>query len=72
MSTAESIYELVKTLPEEEASLVLKFVEFVRQRAPSKVKTLTTHNVSGFQAASLNTKGFKFNRDEANEEDITQ
>lgn len=67
MSTAESIYELVKTLPEEEASLVLEFVEFVRQRTQSKVKTLTAANVGGFQAVSLNTKGFKFNRDEANE-----
>jgi len=67
MSTAESIYELVKMLPEEEASLVLEFVEFMRQRTQSKVKTLTTSNVSGFQAVSLNTKGFKFNRDEANE-----
>ena len=67
MTTAESIYELVKMLPEEEASLILEFVEFMRQRTQSKVKTLTTRNVSGFQAVSLNTKGFKFNRDEANE-----
>lgn len=67
MSTAESIYELVKTLPEEEASLVLEFVEFVRQRTKSKVKTLTNFNTGGFQAVSLNTKGFKFDRDEANE-----
>ncbi len=67
MSTAESIYELVKTLPEAEASLVLEFVEFVRQRTQSKVKTLTSSDVGGFQAISLNTKGFKFNRDEANE-----
>ncbi len=67
MSTAESIYELVKMLPEEEASLVLEFVEFMRQRTQFKVKTLAARNVDGFQAASLNTKGFKFNRDEANE-----
>ncbi len=33
MSTAESIYELVKKLPEEEASLVLMFAEFVQQHA---------------------------------------
>ncbi|MDA0268148.1 MAG: DUF2281 domain-containing protein [Cyanobacteria bacterium] len=32
MSTADTIYELVKTLPEEQASLVLVFVEFLRQR----------------------------------------
>ena len=67
MSTAESIYELVKTLPEEEASLVLEFVEFIRQRTQSKVKPPTAANVGGFQAVSLNTKDFKFNRDEANE-----
>jgi len=67
MSTAESIYELVKTLPEEEASLVLEFVEFVRQRAQSKIKRQATTDTSEFQAVSINTKGFKFNRDEANE-----
>ncbi|WP_008312834.1 hypothetical protein [Leptolyngbya sp. PCC 6406] len=67
MNTAESIYELVKTLPEEEAGLVLEFVEFVRQRTQAKVKSLTAPNVGGFQAVSLNTKGFTFNRDEANE-----
>ncbi|MBD1874849.1 DUF2281 domain-containing protein [Nodosilinea sp. FACHB-131] len=67
MSTAESIYELVKTLPEEEAGMVLEFVEFVRQRAQSKAKGLTASNFIGFQAVSLNTKGFTFNRDEANE-----
>ncbi len=32
MSTAETIYELVKTLPEEKASLVLVFTQFVQQR----------------------------------------
>ncbi|MEM6435887.1 MAG: DUF2281 domain-containing protein [Cyanobacteria bacterium P01_D01_bin.115] len=32
MSTAETIYELVKTMPEDQASLVLVFAEFVRQR----------------------------------------
>jgi hypothetical protein len=67
MSTAESIYELVKTLPEEEASLVLEFVEFMSQRPQSKAKTLTASNVGGFQAVSITTKGFTFNRDKANE-----
>jgi hypothetical protein len=33
MSTAETIYELVKTLPEEQANLVLRFTQFVRQQA---------------------------------------
>ncbi|PZV15799.1 MAG: hypothetical protein DCF21_11270 [Leptolyngbya sp.] len=32
MSTAETIYELVKTLPEEKASLVLVFTQFVQQQ----------------------------------------
>jgi len=32
MSTAETIYELVKTLPEEQANLVLMFTQFVRQQ----------------------------------------
>ncbi len=67
MSTAESIYELVKTLPEEEASLVLEFVELIRQRTQAKAKVLASYNVVGFQSVSLKTKGFKFNRDEANE-----
>ncbi|PSN10161.1 hypothetical protein C7271_26450 [filamentous cyanobacterium CCP5] len=32
MSTADTIYELVKTLPEEQANLVLMFTQFVRQQ----------------------------------------
>lgn len=32
MSTAETIYELVKTLPEDQASLVLVFTQFVHQQ----------------------------------------
>lgn len=32
MSTAETIYELVKTLPEDQASLVLVFTQFVQQK----------------------------------------
>lgn len=32
-STAETIYELVKTLPEGQANLVLMFTQFVRQQA---------------------------------------
>ncbi|MBE9137651.1 hypothetical protein IQ254_10560 [Nodosilinea sp. LEGE 07088] len=67
MSTAESIYELVKTLPEAEASLVLVFAEFIHQRALASSSAQTISNGARFQAVSLNTKGFKFNRDEANE-----
>ncbi|PSR19065.1 hypothetical protein C8255_04210 [filamentous cyanobacterium CCP3] len=67
MSTAESIYELVKTLPEEEANLVLVFAEFIRQRASASLSVRANPNIDRFQAISLETKGFKFNRDEANE-----
>lgn len=35
MSVAKTIYELVKTLPEDQANLVLVFAEFVRQRTRS-------------------------------------
>jgi len=31
MSTAETIYELVKTMPEDRAYIVLKFAEFLHQ-----------------------------------------
>lgn len=47
MGTAEVIYELVKTLPEEQAGLVLVFTQFVRQqgdfslRVPMPAGTLT-------------------------------
>ncbi|MEB3337827.1 MAG: DUF2281 domain-containing protein [Leptolyngbyaceae bacterium] len=37
MSTAETIYELVKALPEDKASMVLKFTEFLRQEMQSSV-----------------------------------
>lgn len=33
MSTADTIYELVKTLPEEQANLVLKFTQFIQQES---------------------------------------
>jgi Protein of unknown function (DUF2281) len=33
MSTAETIYELVKTLPDDQASLVLVFTQFVQQQS---------------------------------------
>lgn len=35
MSAAEIVYELVKTLPEDQANIVLVFAEFVRQRTQS-------------------------------------
>lgn len=35
MSTADTLYELVKTLPEEQANLVLIFAEFLQQRLQS-------------------------------------
>ena len=33
MNTADTIYELVKTLPEEQASLVLIFTQFIQQQS---------------------------------------
>lgn len=39
MSTAEAIYELVKTLPEEQANLVLKFTQFVQQQSNTDVSS---------------------------------
>lgn len=33
MTTADAVYELVKTLPEEQANRVLAFAEFLRQQA---------------------------------------
>lgn len=33
MGTAETIYELVKTLPEEQANLVLVFTQLIQQRS---------------------------------------
>lgn len=35
MSTADNIYELVKTLPEDQANVVLVFAEFLHQRTQS-------------------------------------
>ncbi len=67
MSTAENIYELVKTLPEEEANLVLVFAEFIHHRASVSLSVQAASNLARFQAISLKTKDFKFNRDEANE-----
>ena len=36
MTTAETIYELVKTMPEEQASLVLKLAETLQKRQTEK------------------------------------
>lgn len=38
MSTAEKIYELVKTMPETQISEVLDFAEFLKQKAFVKVE----------------------------------
>lgn len=37
MNTAETIYELVKTLPEDRAHLVLAFTQFVQQQGDKVV-----------------------------------
>ncbi|WP_035990346.1 hypothetical protein [Leptolyngbya sp. KIOST-1] len=39
MSTAETIYELVKTLPEDQADLVLAFTRFVQQQGEKPVSS---------------------------------
>jgi Protein of unknown function (DUF2281) len=39
MNTPETIYELVKALPEDQANLVLVFAEFVHQRTKTGVDT---------------------------------
>ncbi|NER46727.1 MAG: DUF2281 domain-containing protein [Symploca sp. SIO1B1] len=36
MTTAEAVYELVKTLPEEQANMVLAFAEFLQLKIPSR------------------------------------
>jgi len=46
MSAAETVYELVKTLPEDQANLVLVFAEFVRQR---------THSSESSDQSSINS-----------------
>lgn len=51
MSTADTIYELVKTLPEEQANLVLKFTQFVQQQGhaafPSQIPAGTLTGLRG-------------------------
>ena len=44
MDTAETIYELVKTMPEEQANLVLKFTQFIQQEGdvPFKQQEVST------------------------------
>ncbi|MDJ0703693.1 MAG: DUF2281 domain-containing protein [Leptolyngbyaceae cyanobacterium MO_188.B28] len=41
MSTAEIVYELVKTLPEEQANMVLAFAEFLRQKVQPELSQET-------------------------------
>lgn len=45
MSTAEQIYELVKTLSEEQASEVLYFAEFLKQKAQFKSERLSQFGI---------------------------
>ncbi|NJN57337.1 MAG: DUF2281 domain-containing protein [Leptolyngbyaceae cyanobacterium SL_5_9] len=54
MSTAETIYELVKTMPEDRAYMVLKFAEFLHQETNVSTKRTvedieTTANVLGWE-----------------------
>ena len=43
MAIAEQIYELVKSLPQEQASEVLTFVEFIRTKYLSDLQPNYTH-----------------------------
>ena len=58
MSTADTIYELGKTLPEEQANLVLKFTQFVQQQSdtnfPSPIPTGTLTGLRGIAKPSEN------------------
>lgn len=58
MSTADTIYELVKTLPEEQANLVLKFTQFVQQQGdtnfPSQIPAGTQTGLRGIAKPSEN------------------
>ncbi len=44
MDTAQTIYELVKAMPEEQANLVLKFTQFIQQEGdvPSNLQDRAT------------------------------
>ena len=59
MSTTETIYELVKTLPEEQAHLVLKFTQFVQQQGstdfPSPIPAGTLTGLRGIGKPSENS-----------------
>jgi len=58
MSTAETIYELVKTLPEGQANLVLKFTQFVQQQGstdfPTQIPAGTLTGLRGIAKPSEN------------------
>lgn len=47
MGTAEKIYELVKTLPEEQTIEILDFVEFLRQKQKVATKPLDFRQAAG-------------------------
>ena len=42
MAIAEQIYELVKSLPEQQAIEVLTFIEFIREKRSGENKSTTT------------------------------
>lgn len=58
MSTAETIYELVKSLPEGKADLVLIFTQFVQQQqessSPSPMPAGTLSGLRGIAKPSSN------------------
>jgi hypothetical protein len=60
MNTAETIYELVKTLPEEQADLILTFAEFVRQRFETE-KTSGAKPITDYFGLLRNSPSFNEN-----------
>ncbi|AFZ29178.1 hypothetical protein Glo7428_0584 [Gloeocapsa sp. PCC 7428] len=57
-STAEIIYELVKTLPEDQANLVLVFAEFVSQRTQSS-ESLDRPSIATYFAILKDSPNFR-------------
>jgi len=58
MTTAETIYELVKTMPEEQASLVLKLAETLQKRQMEKPLELEKSGVAESRY-ELSTESFE-------------
>jgi hypothetical protein len=58
MSTAETIYTLVKTLSDEQANTVLAFAEFVQKRPDYVDRSLEKGTLSDFLGVLKNSPNF--------------